>query len=257
MNNSTPTFTYCQLFSGALVIDPEYQRSLDMRRVRKIVAAFDENLVNLIKVNHRDGKYYVFDGQHTLAALKLRNGNADLMVNCKVYENLSREEEIRLFVSQNGCSRLVESIAKFRSLYAAGDVEVTEMVNLTAKSGFYVDFKKSAADKHVVAVTKLHMIFKKLSPAEYVDMLSILMSAWGGVKESVTTEMLGGMYLFYRTYKGRFYRPRLIETLSKSSPIVLVREGKAYMTGGDARFARQILTVYNKNTTSRRLPDDL
>ena len=48
--------------STLLVTDPKYQRPLEMGRVRRIVEKFDPGLVNILKVSHRDGKYYVFDG---------------------------------------------------------------------------------------------------------------------------------------------------------------------------------------------------
>ena len=51
-----------------------YQRELNPNRVRKIAAEFDEHIANDPKVSFRDGHYYVFDGQHTIAARKLRNG---------------------------------------------------------------------------------------------------------------------------------------------------------------------------------------
>ena len=49
-----------------------YQRELNIHRVRKIVARFDPRLVNPPKVSYRNGHYYVFDGQHTVAVLRSR-----------------------------------------------------------------------------------------------------------------------------------------------------------------------------------------
>ena len=57
-----------------------YQRELNPNRVRKIAAEFDEHIANDPKVSFRDGHYYVFDGQHTIAARKLRNGGQDLPI---------------------------------------------------------------------------------------------------------------------------------------------------------------------------------
>lgn len=63
-------YEYKQVNSAFIVIDEDYQRELDQNRVKRIVANFNPDLVNPIKVSYRNGKYYVFDGQHTLAALK-------------------------------------------------------------------------------------------------------------------------------------------------------------------------------------------
>ena len=71
----------------------DYQKPLDKKRVAQIAAAFDENIANEPKVSYRNGKYYVFDGQHTVAALILRNGGRPLKITCKVYHDLTVEDE--------------------------------------------------------------------------------------------------------------------------------------------------------------------
>lgn len=52
-----------------------YQRGLDRKKVNRIAANFDERIANEPKVSFRDGAFYVFDGQHTIAARKKLNGN--------------------------------------------------------------------------------------------------------------------------------------------------------------------------------------
>jgi hypothetical protein len=85
MDNYNTNYEYKQINSAFILSDPDYQRTLDVNRVKRIVANFNPNLVNPIKVSLRNGKYYVFDGQHTLAALKMKNNNQNLLVECKVY----------------------------------------------------------------------------------------------------------------------------------------------------------------------------
>ena len=75
----TNDFTYkvMDLNTAQLEIPREtYQRELSPDRVRRIVKAFDERIANEPKVSYRGGHYYVFDGQHTIAARKLRNDKA-------------------------------------------------------------------------------------------------------------------------------------------------------------------------------------
>ena len=87
--------------SRNMVVDYDYQRPLDPIRVKKIAGHFNPCLVNEVKVSYRDGKYYIFDGQHTTAALRLRNAG-DLDISCKVFYGLTREDEAKLFSQQNG-----------------------------------------------------------------------------------------------------------------------------------------------------------
>ena len=66
-----------------------YQRELNEDRVRRIAAEFDERIANEPKVSCRDGRYYVFDGQHTIAARKLLNGGRDLpSVNSRICRSM-------------------------------------------------------------------------------------------------------------------------------------------------------------------------
>ena len=103
----TNEFTYkvMDLNTAQLEIPREtYQRELSPDRVRRIVKAFDERIANEPKVSYRGGHYYVFDGQHTIAARKLRNDNQDLKVRCKVYFGMSDKDEALLFAQQTGAS---------------------------------------------------------------------------------------------------------------------------------------------------------
>ena len=253
--NCTNKYEYRQLYSNKLTISEVYQSVLNPNRVKKIVAAFNPNLVNAIKVSHRDDKYFVYDGQHTLAALKLKNGNSNLMVHCKVFEGLSEADEAKLFAEQNGVSRHPNSNVRFKALYVAGDIDVTEMIDLTNKAGLYIDFSSSKVPNRVTSISKAYKIFKSVSASDYVEILTILKESWSGSIESLTTEMLGGIYLFHIEYKGKYNRELLIKQLSRVSPLVIKREGKAYNVGGDSRFAIQIFNIYNKNLSKRRLKE--
>lgn len=253
MNNYNTKFEYRQLNSKLLVVDRDYQRDIQQDRVKKIIANFNPALVNPIKVSHRDGKYYVFDGQHTLSALRAINPSPSMMVECKVYEGLSREDEAKLFAEQNGISRVVESIAKFKALYIAGDVDIIEMVNLVERSGLYMDFSKSKSINRITAVSKTFKIYKSVSKSDFVEILSLIKESWDGIPESLNTEIIGGMGIFYKAYKDEYKRNMLINQLSKVSPTVIIREGKAFSSGGDTRYAKQIFNIYNKNLRGNRL----
>ena len=88
-------------FTQNLGVTP-YQRELRVNRVRRIAAKFDPCLLNPPKVSYRNGHYYVFDGQHTVAVLKLLNGGKDLMIRCIVYTGMTESEEALLFAQQTG-----------------------------------------------------------------------------------------------------------------------------------------------------------
>lgn len=146
-----PNYEYKKLNTRDISVDGLYQRDLSAPKVKKIVREFNPYLVNAIKVSFRDGKYYVFDGQHTIAAVKAKHKGADCQVDCKVFYGLTRLDEMELFILQNGASSAVATREKFRALYNNGDPEIASLVKLTEKAGLEVGFDKSQARKHTIS----------------------------------------------------------------------------------------------------------
>lgn len=251
-------FEYKKLNSKYLVVVEDYQRLLRPHIVKKIVSEYNPNIVNPIKVSSRDGKYYVFDGQHTLRSLVAKNGG-DLLVDCKVYYGMTYEDEARLFALQNGESRNVDSASKLRALYEAKDEDVVGFKELVESCGILCSFKKSGsgANRYLVCYKSAFDIYMKYGKEHSLEVLNTVLSIWNGEGESLRKEIVCGMDIFIRTYKGQYSKTALIKRLSNVSPKTLCRDGKAFVNGGDRRFARIILQYYNRNTTTNRLEDKL
>ena len=241
-----------------MVIDPAYQRPLDPTRVKKIASKFNPCLVNEVKVSSRDGKFYIFDGQHTTAVLKLRNGG-DLDITCKVFYGLSQKDEANLFAQQNGdLARAVESNAKMKALYTAGDVDIVDLKELVEGSGFIFDFSKSKTNNRICCCSQMYKIFRKVSGYDFHTILRIIKEAWDGEKESLRKEIIGGVSIIYITHKSSININRLINVLQKESPNAILRAGKEFTTSNsDIKYARAILRIYNKGLTSKnKLSED-
>ena len=67
----------------AFRIDTNYQRDLNLNRVRHIVNNFDSDLVGIPQVSYRNRTFYVFDGQHTIKALGLVKHDPKYPVSAK------------------------------------------------------------------------------------------------------------------------------------------------------------------------------
>ena len=77
-----------------------YQRRQEPSQIVDISTHFDERIANEPKVSFRDGRYFVFDGQHTIAARVHKNGGNPLPILCKVYFGMTEKEEALLFAAQ-------------------------------------------------------------------------------------------------------------------------------------------------------------
>lgn len=258
MKNYTPDYEYKQVNTKDICVDTVYQRSLNKARVNQIVKEFNPYLLNPPKLSFRDGKYWVFDGMHTTAAVKSKNGGRDCKIECKVFYGLTELDECELFIAQNGISAPVALAAKLHAKYNSGDPEVTDFVKWTEKAGFVVAFDRATGQNRIVAIAKLYQTFKMFSdPLIYVDMLDVIRNAWHGAKGSLEGGIIYGVATFYKTYYGEFSKKRLINVLSSVSPLDIGREAKGYTISGKTSYARIILKLYNSRTTSSRLEDKL
>ena len=109
--------------SAFLEIPAEYQRRLQMSKVKRMVAEFNGVIVNPPKVSYRDGRYIVIDGQHTIVGLKTLNGGKDLSIVCRVYTGLTKEEEALVFAEQTGASTPLSAGCVGEALPAAETAE--------------------------------------------------------------------------------------------------------------------------------------
>lgn len=246
---------YKDINTKMLCVDKLYQRDVDMRRVRRMANAYRKEEANAIKVSYRDGKLWIFDGQHTAEMYKLMNGGRDCLVECRVFYGLTWLDECELFLLQNGVdARSVKMEEKFKARFNRGDTDVVQMVELAQDCGIRVDFTKKKGENRICALTTLNKIYNALGDDDYKALLSLIHDTWGGDEVSYSSEMLKGMYVFYTTYKGQFNRARFIKACGKTSASVIIREGKASTAPGFAKYARQIWNFYNYGTKNR-LPD--
>jgi hypothetical protein len=105
-------------------VNPLAQRDLNQARVTKLAAAFDPELMDAATVNHCGDWYYLIDGQHRIAALKLWMPSwENQQVQCWTYEGLREAEEAERFLALND-TLPVRAFAKFKvSVQAGRDVE--------------------------------------------------------------------------------------------------------------------------------------
>jgi hypothetical protein len=246
-----------QLSTKQIFVDPLYQRQLRSAKVSKIAKEWDPNIANPLKVSSRDGKYWLFDGQHTMAAAIIRNGNQPAIMTCRVYYGMTFKDEAEYFVRQNGTQTALQANDEFRALFNIGDPDVCGMVRAAEKHGCKVDFKTGKAAKKCIAVKKLYEIYMHTTKAQYGDVLDIIMEAWDGESDGYNAHILGGLATFLRTYDGEYKKKLLTKKLHKESPAKILRDGGAAYGQGDRKYARVILDVYNRGTSTDRLENKL
>lgn len=243
--------------SAELLIPRElYQRSLNNSRVRQIAAHFDERIANEPKASARDGGFYVFDGQHTVAARKLLNDGQDLPILCKVYSGLTAKDEALLFAQQTGFSAKVYPGAKIRALVFAGEKTAAAFVEATESAGLRLSFNQARGKNRIGCVSAAYKQFLNVGEELYTDALRIIAAAWKGHKDSLRTETIQGIAGFVDLYRGEYDPKRLVSRCRKYDPMHITRSAKA---AGDTlpvpqKYIFEVWKIYNGSSKTHALP---
>ena len=257
MNISEIAYRVIDLNTASLEIPREaYQRALNPDRVKRIVKEFDERIANDPKVSYRDGHYYVFDGQHTIAARKMRNGNRDLKIRCKVYFGMTAEDEALLFAQQTGASAKLTAGIRIRAKIYGGDPEAVQFKAATEAVGLCLDYSQEKGLKRIPCIGTAFSAFQKLGPERYMESLQTIYDAWGGIPDSFRHENVSGISAFVDLYHNEYDPKRLVMRLKRFDPLHISRAGKASGTNlaGNKKYLYQVWVIYNGNSKKHSLP---
>ena len=238
------------LYPSQIKYDPLYQRELDAKRAAKIAAEFDGDIFNEPKVSYRDGAYWCFNGQHSIAAWNIYHKNQDKPVNCKVFKGMTWLDENEAFRKQNGLNKDPTTNQKLKAAFFASDPDVVGMVESAKLAGFIVDFAQGQIKNRIICTSTLFKAWKTLGRERFLDMLTALREAWDGDIDSMSNQIISGMTVFYKLYYGNFKRSDLVKGLSKIAPTEIIRNGKNYTTLKNG-YTREILKNYNKGRRHR------
>ena len=240
---------------SVLFTDSSYQREVRQDVVKKIVKHWNEKLVNPPKVSLRpDGSYFIFDGQHTVAAWMAVHGNEP--ISCRIYTGLTREEEKDLFVLQNGVVSSVSNVAKLRAEYNLGNPDVNDMVKAASLLGLTVVFGTNASGNYIInCVDCLNTIYKKLGRDNYINVLTVVRNTWEGERDSLCRGIFGGVAFIYENYADKITNAKMIEALKRHTPDYYLREAKDLTGPLNRRVAKVMIKSYNFMKRTGRLPE--
>lgn len=228
MMTPVPLYKMMVLDSSEIIAPREhYQREIKNQRVKRIVKDFDERIANEPKVSYRDGKYYVFDGQHTIDARKVMNGGEDLPILCKVYMGMDEKEEALLFAKQTGESARLTPGTRVRAEVFGEDGNSTAFFNANKGLNIELDFDQERGYMRIGCIQTALDAYQKFGEERYKEAMKIIIAAWDGEPDSFRMENIIGITRFVDRYHDSYIPHRLIERLSKVDPLTIPREGHA------------------------------
>lgn len=248
------SYEYTMLYPEQIKKDPKYQREIDVARIKKITKNWDDDLVNAPKVSLREnGVYYVFNGQHTLAAWKKRYGNKP--IQCKVYRGLTEIEEKDLFVKQEGFSKAVGLVDKLRAEFNSGDPEVMDMVRCVQLAGCTIDFdnRTSYTANRVNAVSTAYAVYKEVGHDNFINILDILRRAFFGDQQGFQDGFLKGMKYLFKHYSDKITIKQMVTALQKQPADYYRQKANQFDGSAQVRYAKAFVEQYNKGRRTNRI----
>ena len=194
-----------------LTTDMTYQSPVKESHVKEIVKNFNPEAVGIITVSHRDGKYYVPDGQHRVEAYK-RLGIK--YIYAEVHEGLTQEDEAEMYILLNKApNKSVNSIGK--ADLATGETYAVDIEHYVNKAGLQVDYdKKRTSAKTISAYGSLKYIYKKHGGEHLYDVLTLSKEIYGDTYFELQAWNLKGTSEFIATFP-EHDRNRLRAVVSK------------------------------------------
>ncbi len=246
------------LFSGLLEVPTElYQRKLDHDRANRIAENFDPRLLNDPKVSERDGHFYVFDGQHTIEALRILNNSKELSIRIRLYQHMTAKDEAMLFAKQFGDSESVSAGAKMRALIFAENAEAVAFYNAVQKVGFDLDYSHVRGNNRIGCIAAAFREFQRLDADCFYEVLTLIRDAWDGDAESFRSEVFTALCRFVVQYRGEYDRHRLISRLRMAGPMDIYDGGRNVSNAelpGELKYIYQVLKIYNGTSATKTLP---
>ena len=243
--------------TNVLIIPREtYQRSLQPDEVKEIIAQFNPYLMNEPKVSFRNGKYYVFDGQHTIAARKARNKGKDLNIVCKVFYDMSEEDESLLFAEQTGFSSKPTPGITLRAKLIGCDGEAAAFARATKSVGIQPSFSGVRGVRRLRCINTAWKAYRRVGEADYIEALKLIVEAWGGTPTSLLLEVVTAMCDFVHSYNSEYDHNHLVGRLAFTDPyrIVLIARDPVDRDMGKKKAVAYILSLYNAERSEKLLP---
>lgn len=220
-----------------------YNRPINRAQVNKIKRNFNEDLVQLVIVSFRDGKYWIVDGQHTSQALYELNGNdPNTPIRCKVVTGLTYDEESDWYVRLNTMSKNLSFADKLKGMIESKEPTAVDFRDTVESCGYIVG---GNTRQSLGALNVAWTIFNKSHGKENLtNVLSITHECWPDNKNGVESTLLRGLVLFLKNHGDEFQRSHLISAWSDANPKTLVQDAKTFYKQMDSKAYTQPYCMY-------------
>lgn len=244
----------------ALVTQREFRKAHGDR----LAAELDLNKIGFPIINHRDGIYWVLDGQHRIYALKQWGFEKDAL-ECEVYEGLSDAEMADIFLGRDA-RKAISPYDKFHVACTAGHKRESDVRRAVEANGLRIS--RAADEGCISAVTTLCKVYDTSGgdhTGEVIvgQVVRTLKNAFSGDAAAFDRTLIESLGLVYNRFNGKTNERDLASRLAAiphGVPGLLrkIQSTQARIGNSKAQCgAATIVDIYNRGVGPRakdRLP---
>lgn len=230
--------------------EPEYEKIIGtIWKTMKLASKLNTSLLD-VEENRKIlvqifGKEY---DESTIAARKKLNGNQNLFILCKVYDDLSAEDEALLFSQQTGVSSKPTPGITLRARNIGNDKESLEFVKANLSVGISPSYSLVRGTCRLRCINTAKNEYLRIGSDKYKEAMSIIVEAWKGHPKALIGSVVVAMCSFVNTYHGEYDRRWLVRKLSYTNPYDIVIQARSLGDDGGLKSAiKHILDIYNYN----------
>lgn len=227
----------------ALVTQREFRKAHGDR----IAANLDLNKLGFPIVNHRDGIYWVLDGQHRIYALK-ENGFVSDNLDCEVYEDLTDAEMADIFLGRDA-RRQIAPYDKFHVSVTAGYKRARDILRAVEANGQRISRDR---EDGISAVGALGSVYDRCGDVVLGQVIRTINLGFGGDALAFDRSIIEGLGLVYNRYNGRTNEKalghRLADLRQGARELLRKAESIRERTGNEKKHcvAAAVVDIYNK-----------
>lgn len=233
-------------------LNPLAQRAFDPSNPA-VTNEFNPEVMGYISVSHRDGWYYVIDGQHRRHGAIAFLGDSSQQVQCRVFTDLTSEQEAELFLQLNDQKRQ-SPMSKYKVALTAGRAIECDIERICRSLDLRIGLDKSCEE--IGCVTAIIAVYRKHGPAALSFAMRVIRDAYG--YDGFKRQTIEALALMTDRYGKSIDEKALVDRLEKKGLVELNRAARSMKeaTGNPLSqcYAHAMVQFYNSRNANRIPP---
>lgn len=225
------------------------QREFRQAHADRIAADLDLDKIGFPIINHRDGIYWVLDGQHRVSALKQFGFGDKDTIDCEVFEDLSDAEMAEIFLGRDA-RKPIPIYDKFHVSVTAGHRRERDIQRAVESNGQKIS--RNQKEGGVSAVGALGKVYDRSGDVVLGQVVRAINLGFSGEPAAFDASIIEGLGLVFNRYNGRTNErdlgARLAELKHGSRELLRRAEAIRMRTGNQKKqcVAAAVVDLYNK-----------